>query len=287
MPHLVTAPVLPIPVISELVVANDAITLRLYEELDGEGRGRHTHRTAERSDAPPATGRHETGHGPYPYRHYPRSFFDGARLDSALDGRPLVPLWGCVFDLATMRQRRDWTDMGVWAFLYAYHTRQYSGPTNLTPLTLAKRQDLLTYADENGLLFLGTVLVPTRGASFDQLRIRVNHHPDYPLIGADAEALPAASALDSIAPRLTIAGPETVPAGEAAVFTIAADSGVPLDSELHLETTAGYLAERRVRLDRSPVFSVRALDLPPGAEIRLKAGFRHWPGLAEKIVRVT
>jgi hypothetical protein len=285
MPRLVTAPVLPIPVIPELVISDERITLRLYEELDAEGRGRHTQQRTDASDARPPVGCPEGGEPPYPRRHYPRASFDGTLLSSAFAGRALVPLWGGVFDIASLRQRHDWTDMGLWAFLYAYRTRRYFGPSNLTPLTLTKRQDLLRYADDNGVLFLGTIFVPTVSSAFDELRVRVNHHPDYPPVGAPAAPADMTSSLDDSAPHLAISGPDTIRAGETATFTIDA-GGDTMRSELHLEATAGYLAIRRLRPADNSTFILRALDLAPGSEIRLKAGFRVWPGLAEKTVRV-
>lgn len=285
MPRLVTAPVLPIPVISEIVIADEQITLRLYEELDAEGRGRHTHQRTDAGGALPPVGHPEIGEAPYPRRHYPRIGFEGARLDSTFAGCTLVPLWGGVFDIASLRRRRDWTDMGLWAFLYAYRTRQYLGPSNLTPLTLAKRQDLLRYADDNGLLFLASVLVPAARSPFARLRLRVNHHPDYPLVGASAARAEVITDLNEAAPRLRIAGPETVTADQTARFVLEGDDDA-LRSELHLEATAGYLPIRRLRHADNPAFILRALDLPRGSEIRLKAGFRFWPGLAEKTIRV-
>lgn len=56
---------------------------------------------------------------------------------------------------------------------------------------------------------------------------------------------------------------------------------------VEVEATAGYLAHRVVELrNGTATFTISALGLSPGEQIKLKAGWRNYPGAVEKIITV-
>jgi len=58
--------------------------------------------------------------------------------------------------------------------------------------------------------------------------------------------------------------------------------------EVHLETTGGQLARSRLSLDAGKgSFAVSASGLEPGERFKIKAGFRHYSGVAEHWFEVT
>lgn len=93
-------------------------------------------------------------------------------------------------------------------------------------------------------------------------------------------------------PTLKITGPATLGESKTEDFELkyvdSAGKIVKSDVEVFLETTAGYLAHQRVKLTAGKgTFRLAALHLRAGETIRVKAGFRHFTGVAEKEVAVT
>lgn len=94
-------------------------------------------------------------------------------------------------------------------------------------------------------------------------------------------------------PALKLAGPDVIAAGEAAAFTVSLhdpDSAALIPdcaSRLYLESDGGYLPKRQlVAASGAASFNLSALGLSPGEQIKLKAGWRNYPGAAEKIIAV-
>ena len=80
--------------------------------------------------------------------------------------------------------------------------------------------------------------------------------------------------------------------GETKTFTVqlrAFDgSAISARSTIYLEATAGVLNRQRVLLDENGQgsFALTAADLAPGETLRIKSGFRYFPGAFEKSVTV-
>lgn len=92
--------------------------------------------------------------------------------------------------------------------------------------------------------------------------------------------------------RPVISGPSTISAGGSGNFDVQLQSSegdaISLPSDIYLEATAGNLSRARVTLSDAGVgsFVVFAAGLQPGDKIKLKSGFRYFPGAFEKIVDV-
>lgn len=81
---------------------------------------------------------------------------------------------------------------------------------------------------------------------------------------------------------ITIAGPGVVQAGNAATFQVVAPHA---KQTIYLEATAGIL--NRQRLLGSGTVRLDTTGLDAGETIKLKAGYRYWPGDAEKQIKLT
>jgi len=91
----------------------------------------------------------------------------------------------------------------------------------------------------------------------------------------------------------TITGPSVVGSGATETFSIQLCSSegdaMALPADIYVEATAGVLNRSRVSLDASGMgaFEVAAVGLLAGDQIKLKAGFRYFPGAFEKIITVS
>lgn len=98
-----------------------------------------------------------------------------------------------------------------------------------------------------------------------------------PLDAEDAPLLPAY--LREWQP-ISFTGGTQVQAGGSLALTVAAPAG----PEVYLEALAGSLS--RIRARDGDVVTLMATDLAPGAQIRIKAGYKYWPGQTDFIVDV-
>jgi len=90
-------------------------------------------------------------------------------------------------------------------------------------------------------------------------------------------------------PDLQLSGPDEMPSDSIADFTCCPFyEGEPTMRALQveLENINGYLPKTRLNITGPETFRVRSLGLEPGDEIKIKAGFRYRPAVAEKIVRI-
>lgn len=93
-------------------------------------------------------------------------------------------------------------------------------------------------------------------------------------------------------PSLTIDAPKSIRAEQAAELTVAVtdSEGNPetnADAEVYLETTGGYINWQRVQTQGGLAkFKLRMMDLQKGDEVRVKAGFRNFTGIAEAVIKV-
>jgi hypothetical protein len=89
-----------------------------------------------------------------------------------------------------------------------------------------------------------------------------------------------------------ISGDDLIGPGETKIFTVqlrAFDgTAIAARSTIYLETTAGVLNRQRVVLDENGQgsFALTAAELAPGETLRIKSGFRYFPGAFEKSVTV-
>lgn len=92
-------------------------------------------------------------------------------------------------------------------------------------------------------------------------------------------------------PVLQLSGPSELQAGNTAQLTLGVYSseGVLQDdvtAMVYLEAVSGYLPKTRLEVTGQTTFRVMALGLDAGDSIRVKAGFRHFPGAADLTISV-
>lgn len=234
---------------------------------------------------------------PWPSVLHPRRAIPGRLLDKRLKGRIYEELGGVCLDLDGMLGKGEWTDRASWVFPLdrsGIPLAPFNGHV-ATRETKARTPRLLAFADRNCSL---QIYAPFASCDLDGCSFSVALHPDHGLIGnldpgtevtyedVLAGAPHAFPGIALVADTLDLA-PETYATVTARLVTSAGKPIRDADAELYLEHTGGYLPKLRVTTERGKAsFRVGALGLEPGDSFRVKAGFRHYSGIAEVKVRV-
>lgn len=138
------------------------------------------------------------------------------------------------------------------------------------------------------------VHVPFASYDLEQCGLHLMVHEGLGAVANFALPEPEAEVIRSAAwarPVLTLTGPTELQAGESTELTLGVYSseGVLQDdvtAMVYLEAVSGYLPKTRLSVTGQTTFRVMALGLDAGDNIRIKAGFRHFPGAAELTVAV-
>jgi hypothetical protein len=227
---------------------------------------------------------------------YRSKLIDGGVLDPRLSGQTFKPLGGVCLDLDAAMGDAEWSDYGNWVFPLD-HQGAPGTPFNRyieTTNTKARTPRLLQLKKVNCAL---QVYVPFGSCDFSNCSFSIALHPDYGMVGnldpgtkiTFAEVLKGAS---RAFPKLAISGSAEVTADGSVLLTLSlkTSSGTLIKDaspQVYLEQTAGYLPKCRVvPQDGKAQFKVTALGLDVGDSIRVKAGFRHYGGLAEHTMQV-
>jgi hypothetical protein len=148
-------------------------------------------------------------------------------------------------------------------------------------------------------------MLPYADTNFDRAIIYAKMNPAYGLIhnmenakvvspdGLAFDGYETIPAGDWAWPVLKVSGPDTI-AGNAFVQYMVhlhdGMTGFALDESgmrVELESSAGYLTHRVLHLqDGRAGFALGALGLTAGDRIKLKAGWRNYPGVCEKEITV-
>lgn len=130
-----------------------------------------------------------------------------------------------------------------------------------------------------------TVATPYKGCSIDEADVIVFIDKSVDALGWDftkqIQSFTPYLAQDFVRP-ITINGPGTIKVGEAGVFQVSAPHSQQV---VYLESTAGIL--NRQRISGSGSVRLDTIGLSAGETIKLKAGYRYWPGDAEKLIQIT
>jgi hypothetical protein len=229
---------------------------------------------------------------------FPGQLIEGGHLAGRLAGRHFGELGGVCLDLDGDLGKREWSDHGHWLFPVDYAGRPLA-PFNRfveTRETKARAMRLLAVEGRNCVM---QISVPFGFCDFEACSFTVALHPDFGLVGnlePGEEITDQAAARDARGafPEIRFSVEELELASDAYGSVIAQltdPDGSPLPNagaEIYLEATAGYLPKQRLTTQNGQVeFRVGALGLASGDEFRVKAGFRHFTGVCELIVRVT
>jgi len=227
---------------------------------------------------------------------YRSKLIDGAILEPRFVGKTFEPLGGVCLDLDSALGIAEWSDYANWVFPLD-HQGAPGTPFNRyieTTSTKARTPRLLQLKKVNCAL---QVYVPFGSCDFSNSSFSIAFHPDFGMIGnldpgAEVTFADVLKGASRAFPKLAISGPAEVAFDGSALLTVSlkTSSGTLIrdaSPQVYLEQTAGYLPKRRVvPEDGNAQFKVTALGLEVGDSIRVKAGFRHYAGLAEHTLQV-
>ena len=227
---------------------------------------------------------------------YRSKLIDGAILDPRFVGKTFEPLGGVCLDLDSPLGIAEWSDYGNWVFPLD-HFGAPGTPFNRyieTTNTKARTPRLLQLKKVNCAL---QIYVPFGSCDFSNCSFSLALHPDFGVIGnmdpgAEVTFADVLKGASRAFPKLAISGPTEVAIDGSALLTLSlkTSSGTLIKDaspQVYLEQTAGYMPKCRVvPQDGKAQFKVMALGLDVGDTIRVKAGFRHYGGLAEHTLQV-
>jgi len=269
------------------------VTLRTFRQTANANALKDGIRTADPGEITERLARHAAPGADWDYRS---KLVDGTILDQRFEGRTFEPLGGVCLDLDSTLGMAEWSDYGNWVFPLDNQGAPGT-PFNRyieTTITKARTPRLLQLKKVNCAL---QVYVPFGACDFSNCSFSIALHPDYGMVGnldpgaevTFAEVLKGAS---RAFPKLAISGPAEVAIDGSALLTLSlkTSSGTLIKDaspQVYLEQTAGYMPKCRVvPQDGKAQFKVMALGLDVGDTIRVKAGFRHYGGLAEHTLQV-
>jgi len=202
-------------------------------------------------------------------------------------GAPPVSLPPVIVDLADLRARRDWSDFALWVVGVDFYANRCFEPFNLYALTAATKYDPQQQAQRDRRSYPIHIFVPTAESDFLDCSIVAYAHPELGLT-SNLPVVPRAWTGKPLVdrPGLRLSGPATITANGTARIAIDLldHRGEPFTRrcDIFLETTGGQIARPRLQLEAGQgSVAVQASALEPGERFKVKAGFRHFSGVAE------
>jgi hypothetical protein len=215
---------------------------------------------------------------------------DGGKVDSSLAGKT-VYVSTLEYTLARFKGRSEFKAVTAWdlrsrdADIIDWHNQSARTLSERISSDLALRLDA-----ENALLHL---YVPFTDSDFLGMSYKiVLLSPQSRIISnlSFTELTPEQHLSAMVFfPSLELSGPDEMSPDSVAEFTCSPFyEGKPTTRGLQaeLESINGYLPRTRLDLDGPKTFRAYSLGLEPGDGIKIKAGFRYRPAIAEKIVRI-
>lgn len=206
------------------------------------------------------------------------------------------------FNYRELKLTRGWSDRQTFMTGYRWAEKRLIDPMPLYVYTLSTR---FTAPEASGHVWNGNFLtgfnVPFADSSFEECFVTVNLHPTLGgclVEGVNPEDVEqtdyqsSAQVREMQFPDLKVIAPASVTAGDQAVFTVQMLDGLgdasTRDAELYLESVNGYLPVTRRRTQGgTATAAIITTGLQPGDTVRLKAGFKFYPGCADAQVTLT
>lgn len=219
---------------------------------------------------------------------------DGSLFDPSLEGRAISIHPPFVLPLEAFRRRREWKEVSVWTVVFSQPASKPEGLINLFAEAFPARWSPGQIAVVHGRPTHVHIQVPFSDSDFSGMSYRVFlPSADSALFASEPFGLVTLQQISTTPmedlPNLAISGPDSMVPDELAVFEVMPSFlGEPTSRKLsvELESVNGYLPKSRIDLRGPGVFRIRALDLEPGDTMKIKAGFRYRPSVAEKEVRI-
>ncbi|MEG9883712.1 MAG: hypothetical protein V6Z86_03665 [Hyphomicrobiales bacterium] len=289
---------LPVRLLVEVIRSERTVSLRTYEEIL-DGRGAFTGQEASGESGQIPVGKHGKV---IPAADGERTITPGMLLADRFEDRVFCELGAVALDIDALQDRAEWSDHGNWLFpLSTPYSAGTAGlplaPFNRFPVSFASKMPAPRHLAVAGVNLPLQVYVPFKTCDFTQCSFRLTLHPEYGLVGnLDPGPEHTAAEIPAIGrkalPSLRLDAPSVLePDANATVDVRVVNNRGRLVSdvapEVYLEATGGYLPHQRVRADAGTAsFRFMALGLEAGDTVRLKAGFRHFSGVAEAEIRV-
>ena len=207
------------------------------------------------------------------------------------------------FSARELMAGRDWSERQAYLAGFDWLAGRFRSPVPLSTFTMPTRFSAAEASRHvwNGNFLVG-LNVPFANSSFDECFITVNlgqgaceclavglAHEDIEETAYQYAGYVREMVFPSV--RVTADAP-TVKAGEPASFNLQMVDGlgnpITRDADLYLETVNGFLpVTRRTSQGGKAVATVLTTGMQAGDAVRLKAGFKFYPGAADAEVRLT
>ena len=203
-----------------------------------------------------------------------------------------------VVNIADLRMRYDWSDHQT--YFVAVHSGSFLPVFALYPETLPNRETAVDYAKRLKRNLLVGINVPFATASDDELFITVNLNAqatdaniqvDENCTLVWSEAASSGAVRTMAFPFIHVQAPASVPAGGSALIELRIEdvAGQLLDREavVYLEAVSGLVPFTRVRTTHGlATVPVSAAGMSAGDEIRVKFGWKYFPGAEDARIAV-
>lgn len=217
---------------------------------------------------------------------------DGATVHEGFAGLTLHQPQAFATTIEALWTHKQWKDACVWCLNFGPGIQ----PTlyNSTAESFPMRRTFGGTAQFFGLNSRLSLFVPYTEASFSDMCYTVLLNRDERFVAnipfEEGERADMERRFQRFLPTLTVSGPDALAPDARGEYTLRAFlDGEPCDQPLdvEMENVNGYLPKTRIRVRNGAAgFGVSALGLAPGDALKLKAGFRYWGAVAEKIVEV-
>jgi hypothetical protein len=217
---------------------------------------------------------------------------NGETLSSALAGK-FLKIGTLEYPIEKLRSRREFKGGTAWGALM--RRGQPTELYNLWAHTHAQRMEPRFLPGFLEQQYNFNIFVPFADMDFTEMSYKVFLPTEDSLLisNIDFERVTVDENTDLSAwptmPELVLSGPDTIQADGGASFTCSPfwmDEPTTRRMDVELEHVNGYLPKTRLKLDGPTAFTAYATGLEPGDEMKIKAGFRYWSSVAEKIVGV-
>ncbi|MBF0354976.1 MAG: hypothetical protein HQL43_07060 [Alphaproteobacteria bacterium] len=216
----------------------------------------------------------------------------GRNACNVAEGEAPLAMPELVIDLSALKARRDWSDFALWLVGFNYRDNRVFAPFNLYAVSAGSKNDPSQQALTDGRSYSIHIFMPTADSTFLDASFIVYVHPQIGLtcnLPVAEKAWTGQPLVDR--PSLAIDAPLEILSGGtvSCVLRLLDHKGKVLKKspDVYLETTAGYLPRLRVPLTAGRGdFPVSALGLAPGDSFKVKAGFKHYSGVAEHVFQV-
>lgn len=202
-----------------------------------------------------------------------------------------------IFDIFSLRKKRDWKAGSTFILYFDYELGRYIGMLNSTAESYSARRDPTNLVGVREHITPMRLILPFDDADFSDIGIQVIQNAsayfesNEPFVKYVSDNINFDYAqIREFLPRITITGSDKIKSGGLETYQIEAmrfGKLMPQALTVYLESTAGYLPKTRLELvEGLGAFKFRAMDLDAGDVAELKLGLRYLSSKATKTVEI-